>query len=186
MSAGVLVLLTLSVRPLRTSCWMVGTGWYLFRSGSCVTPWSDAGLGARLPGRNAPGGARRSDRRWCPRPCIKGRAEACGGCSVARTQRTRLVVRRGAGQNRPMPLLAETSTSRVPRREGKRRIAEPEATHGVQIHRKSRVIGRSARTGSSEGRGWMSAVARRRALALPIRSSHEDRDSEQGQDQRRG
>jgi len=30
LSAGVLVLLTLSVRPLRTNCWIVGTGWYLF------------------------------------------------------------------------------------------------------------------------------------------------------------
>ena len=29
-SAGVLFLLTLSVRPLRTNCWIVGTGWYLF------------------------------------------------------------------------------------------------------------------------------------------------------------
>ena len=37
--AGVLFLLILSVRPLRTSCWIVGTGWYLFPSGGFGIPW---------------------------------------------------------------------------------------------------------------------------------------------------
>lgn len=42
MSAGVLFLLGLSVRPLRTNCWMVGTCWYLFPFRGARPCWTHA------------------------------------------------------------------------------------------------------------------------------------------------
>ncbi|GAE77580.1 hypothetical protein JCM18918_3472 [Cutibacterium acnes JCM 18918] len=84
-------LLILSVRPLRTSCWIVGTGWYLFPSGGFGIPWL-----------RTPPSLRRDHR--CPRcrlgvPCelrtgkpsrsnSSGRESPCQARTSVRTNRT--------------------------------------------------------------------------------------------------